>query len=70
MSSKIFIRIKDKNTNIVSNEISIEDLIYNQNEIEFRFAENKSNYSTLPYDDFLYYQDEYEVIIRIDEKMI
>lgn len=68
MNSKVFIRIKDKNTNIESNEVSIEDIIYNQNEIEFRFPENELDYTTLPYDDFLYYQDEYEVIVRIGEK--
>lgn len=68
MNSKVFIRIKDKNTNIESNEVPIEDIIYNQNEIEFRFSENKLDYTTLPYDDFLYYQDEYEVIVRIGEK--
>lgn len=68
MNSKVFIRIKDKNTNIESNEVPIEDLIYNQNEIEFRFLENELDYTTLPYDDFLYYQDEYEVIVRIGDK--
>lgn len=69
MNSKVFIRIKDKNTNKESNEVSIEDVIFNQNEIEFRFPEDEElDYTTLPYDDFLFYQDEYEVIVRIGDK--
>ena len=59
--SKVFIRLKDKETGIESNEVSIEDLIYNQDEIEFEFPHAEF----LPYKDFLFYRDAYEVIVRI-----
>ena len=59
--SKVFIRLKDKITGTESNEISIEDLIYNQDEIEFEFPYAEF----LPYKDFLFFQDDYEVIVRI-----
>ena len=64
MNSKVFIRIKDKETGYESSEVTIEDLIYNQNEIAFEFIEDSS---ALPYKDFLFYQDDYEVIVRIGE---
>ena len=76
MNSKVFIRIKDKLNGCESREISIEDLIYNQSDIEFEFP----NFielcesgecivdATLPYNDFLMCQDDYEVIVRIGEE--
>lgn len=74
MNSKVFIRIKDKLNNCESNEITIEDLIYNQNEIEFVFYEYDTDSFNgefplqLPYNDFLMYQDDYDVIVRIGEE--
>lgn len=74
MDSKVFIRLKDKKNNCESEEITIEDLIYNQSEIEFRFPNYTDKYSdepfeaTCPYKDFLFYQDDYEVIVRIGDK--
>ena len=70
MNSKVFIRLKDKKNNCESKEITIEDLIYNQNEIEFIFPnyndEDNINFEAqLPYNDFLFFQDDYEVIVRI-----
>ena len=62
MNSKVFIRLKDKETNKESKEITIEDLIYNQDEIEFEFGDYE-----LPYKDFLFFQDDYEVIVRIGD---
>lgn len=59
--SKVFIRLKDKITGIESNEISIEDLIYSQDEIEFEFPHEEY----LSYKDFLFFQNDYEVIVRI-----
>lgn len=59
--SKVFIRLKDKIKGTESNETSIEDLIYNQDEIEFEFPYAEF----LPYKDFLFYRDDYEVIVRI-----
>ena len=72
--SKVTIRLKDKRNNIESNEITIEELIYNQNEIEFEFENYIDEYSdepytaTCPYKDFLFFQDDYEVIVRIKGK--
>lgn len=63
--NKVFIRLKEKTTGIESDEVSIEDLIYNQYEIEFSFPEDALDYTTLPYKDFLFFQDDYEVIVRI-----
>lgn len=63
---KVFIRIKDKETGQESKEISIEKLIFNQQDIEFQFGKwEDDNYGTLPYSDFLFFQDDYEVIVRI-----
>ena len=73
MNSKVFIRIKDKKTGEESQEVTIEELIYNQDEIEFVFSEydydsfNGEFPPQLPYKDFLYYQDDYEVIVRIGD---
>ena len=64
--SKVFIRLKDKETNQESKEVSIEELIYNQSEIEFQFGEyDDDDFGTLPYKDFLFFQEDYEVIVRI-----
>lgn len=71
MNSKVFIRLKDKRNNCESEEVSIEDLIYNQDDIEFIFPNYVDEYNnepyeaTCPYNDFLFYQDDYEVIVRI-----
>ena len=72
MNTKVFIRLKDKDTGEESQEISIEELIYNQDEIEFIFDEydtdcfNGEFPTQLPYKDFLFFQEDYEVIVRIE----
>jgi len=64
---KVFIRLKDEETGKESQEVPIEDLIYNQYEIEFEFGNYEDDdYETLPYKDFLFFQDDYEVIVRIE----
>ena len=66
MECKIFIKLVDKESGQVSNEIPLTDVIFNQSEIEFQFwDEQLDDYATLPYNDFLFFQDDYEVIIRI-----
>lgn len=73
INSKVFIRLKDKTNNCESKEITIEDLIYNQNEIEFTFPNYIDEYvdepyeASCPYKDFLFYQNDYEVIVRIGD---
>lgn len=66
--SKVFIRLKDKETNQESKEVSIEDIIFNQKDIEFEFGKyGEEDYGTLPYKDFLFFQDDYAVIVRIKD---
>lgn len=76
MKSKVFIRLKDKENNCESEEITIEELIFNQDDIEFRFPNYVEEYedgskdiyeAQLSYKDFLFFQDDYEVIVRIGE---
>jgi hypothetical protein len=56
-------KLKDLKTKKISNPIELENVIYNQLDIEFKWK----NGDTLPYSDFLYFQDDYEVIIKIEE---
>lgn len=44
-----------------SKEVPIEDVIYNQHDIEFEFDDGGS----LPYSDFLFYQEDYEVVVKV-----
>ena len=65
----VTIRLKDKNNGCLSREVSIEDIILNQYEVEFEFPNyideygNLMDVATLPYKDFLFFQNDYEVII-------
>ncbi len=69
MNSKVFIRLKDKGTGLESQEVAIENIIFEQSEIEFDFwNDDKTECNTLPYNDFLFYKDDYEVIVRIEAK--
>lgn len=56
----VVIKIKELKRNITSLPVSIEDVIFNQHDIEFVFPETNE---TLPYSDFLYLNDEYTVIV-------
>ena len=56
-----FMYIVEKRTRSKSKMVSIEDVIFYQNSIEFEFEDG----STLPYDDFLFFQEDYEVVIRV-----
>lgn len=52
----------------LSKGVAIEDVIYNQSEIEFNFGNfDDEDYETITYNDFLYFQDNFEVIIEDDE---
>ena len=71
MKSKVFIKLKEKRNGCESYEITIEDLIFNQNDIEFRFPDYIDEYNdtpfeaSLPYKEFLLFQEDYQVIIRV-----
>ena len=63
---KVCIILKDKETGKESKEVTIKELIYNQSEIEFEFGNYEDDdYSSLPYKDFLFFQEDYEVFVRI-----
>lgn len=68
---KVGIKLKDKGNGCISKEVDIEDIIFRQNEIEFVFPDYIDEYmdepydATLPYKDFLFFQDDYQVIIHI-----
>ena len=67
---KIGIKLKDKTNGCISEEVDIEDVIFNQHDIEFVFPNYTDEFSdepydaTLPYKDFLFFQDDYQVIIH------
>lgn len=73
MDSKVFIRLKDKKNGCESEEVTIEDVIFNQHDIEFEFPNytDEDGYTfdaQLPYSDFLFDADDYEVIVRIGDE--
>ena len=62
---KMSVRLRDKETGRESKEIDIEEIIYNQSEVEFEFGEFlNDDYETLPYKDFLFFANDYDVIIK------
>lgn len=70
---KVIIKLKDKETGVVSEPVSIEDIIFNQNEVVFIFDEydtdtfNGEFALQLSYKDFLFFRDDYEVIVKVEE---
>lgn len=63
----VTIRLKDKKTGKESFTVDLEELIYNQNEIDFVFGEiGDEFFRTLPYKDFLFFKDDYDVIVHIN----
>jgi hypothetical protein len=65
---KIFIQIRDKEKSKISNAINLQDIVYRQNEIEFEFGEyGTEEYETLSYKDFLFYKDNYDLLVQIKD---
>lgn len=65
----IFIQLKDKTNGRKSNRIRLEDIIFNSDEIEFEFGKyDNENYETLPFKDFLFYKDDFELIKIVKQK--
>ena len=62
---KVYIRLKDKQTGDESQIISLEELVYNQDGIEFVFKDEFGIINTLPYKDFLFYQNDYELVVVV-----
>ena len=63
-AKNVVIKIKELERNITSLPVSIEDIIFNQHDIEFVFPDTNE---TLPYSDFLYLNDEYTVIVVVKD---
>lgn len=57
-----YICLRDKQSGIESNYVPMEDILYNQNDIEFIFQDEYGIIAQLPYKDFIDYKDEYEVV--------
>lgn len=51
----------DRETKAKSKEVPIEDVIYNQHDIEFVFDDD----TTLPYSDYLFYCDEFDTVVKV-----
>lgn len=69
-NSRVWVRLKDKKSGSESKEVNVEQFIFDPYEIEFEFDERNNpneelEYTTLPYKDFLFFKDDYDVIIRI-----
>ena len=62
---QVTIRLRDKETGDESLPVDIEDIIFRQNEVEFEFEDYVEDFISLPYKDFLFYQNNYEVIVHI-----
>lgn len=64
--NRVTIRLKSLEHGYESKEVDLEDIIFNQDDIEFEFGDYEDDdYSTLPYNDFLFFRDEYQVIVKI-----
>ena len=51
----------DRDTKAKSKEVPIEEVIYNQHDIEFEFDDD----TTLPYSDYLLCCDQFETIVKV-----
>ena len=67
------ITIKDKRNGCESEPVNIEDLIFRQDDIEFRFPGytdflgDEPYEGSLPYKDFLFFSDDYEVTVLMHD---
>ena len=67
--NKFYISLWDKENKIKSERVLLEDVIYNQNEIEFEFGEfGTEEYATLPYKDFLFFREDYDVVFEFEKE--
>lgn len=65
--SKIVIYLTEKETGRDSKPVDIEDVIFRQDEIEFEFGDylEDDDYSSLLYNDFLFFRSDFEVHIKV-----
>lgn len=57
--SHIQVRIEDKETGLLSEEVDVMDFINNE-DINFKFPDD----TVLPYNDFIFYRNDYEVYLE------
>lgn len=72
-NNKIEIYLTDKRNGAESEPVDIEEVIYNQHEIEFVFPDYEGEFGivmdvTLPYKDFLLFREDYELHIRVNSE--
>lgn len=67
---KIEVKIMDKEYGIYSLPVDIEEFIVNPYDIEFQFPDEDMEYTTLPYNDFLFYSGDYYYSIFVNGKNI
>lgn len=64
---KVTVSLYDKETKQYSKPVDIYNIIYRQREIEFEFGEyDDDEYGTLPYNDFIFFQEQYDLILNVD----
>lgn len=63
-----YISLFDLETRKQSERVPLKDVIYNQSDIEFIFPSDEIDYETLPYDDFLFYRQDYQVVLEFDAR--
>ena len=57
----VVMHIIDRETGTKSEEVPIEEVIYNQHDIEFNFYDD----TTLPYSDFLWCCDKFDTVVKV-----
>lgn len=63
----VSIYLIEKATGRKSQEVPIEGVIFDQYGIEFEFEEDEDgDYTTLPYDDFLFFSEDYTVVVKVN----
>ena len=63
-----YISLFDKENKRLSNRVPLKDIIYNQSEVVFEFESDEIGTETLPYDDFLFYSEDYQVVFENNNK--
>lgn len=68
---KVYVYLVDKRNNAQSELVDIEEILFHQDEVEFEWFNCEDEFGdmqehmTLPYDDFLFFQDDYEVHVKV-----
>ena len=69
----VYVYLIDKRNNAKSEYVDLEEILFHQDEVEFEWFNCEDEFGdiqehmTLPYDDFLFFQDDYEVHVRVME---